>query len=198
MNDSDPQSLNDDYVRTFTVSSPPEKGEMQITARKHGPVTGFLWKHNLRVPLEIPVLGFGGEEAFRISRDLQAPEPVFVAAGVGITPLLAQASALLAAGVKLRLLWSLRVQDIPFAVDTFQRIPGLEDVTRLFVTGEGEVEELGAEVVRRRIEKRDVTGLRRDENGGRRKFFLCLAPGMLGVVTGWLDGELVVWEEFGY
>lgn len=196
MKDDDPQSLNDDYIRTFTISSPPGKGrEMQITARRHGPVTNFLWKHNMRVPLDIPVLGFGGEEGFQIPTNPNSPNPVFIAAGVGITPLLAQAPALLSSNTNLHVLWSLRTSDLPLAADTFARVPGLKAVTKLFVTGEGDVEDLGAVVERRRLREEDVRG---GGEGERRKFFLCLTPGMLGVVSGWLDGEEVVWEEFGY
>lgn len=66
MRPDDPQSLNDDFVRTFTISNPPpqttlnNKTVVEITARTHGPATGLLARWNLRVPLEIPVLGFGG------------------------------------------------------------------------------------------------------------------------------------------
>lgn len=197
MRDEDPQSLNDDYVRTFTVSSPPGSKQVQITARKHGPVTNFLWKHNLRVPLDIPVLGFGGEEAFRIPVDPRAPQPIFIAAGVGITPLLAQAQTILDEGVPLKLLWTLRGEDIPLAADTFAKIPALAAATTLFITGQAEqkqVERLGTEVERRRMGRGDVEELKR--RGAR--FFLCTGPGLLATLGGWLEGEKVVWEEFGY
>ncbi|CAM1506386.1 Fc.00g060270.m01.CDS01 [Cosmosporella sp. VM-42] len=204
MRDDDPQSLNDDLIRTFTISSPPGKtDEIQITARRHGPVTAFLWKHNLRVPLEIPVLGFGGEESFQVSTNPAVSEPVFIAAGVGITPLLAQAPALLSAGGKLRLLWSLRAEDLPFAEDVFTRIPGLADVTTLFVTGGG-VEDVhaGVKVEKRRMREGDVESFKTKLDDGdvkiKRKFFLCTAPGMLRSLMGWLEGEDVVWEEFAF
>ncbi|KAK7409006.1 hypothetical protein QQX98_008825 [Neonectria punicea] len=197
MRDEDPQSLNDDYVRTFTVSSLPGSSEVQITARKHGPVTNFLWKHNLRVPLDIPVLGFGGEEAFRIPLDSRAPRPVFIAAGVGITPLLAQAQAVLDAGVSLKLLWTLRGEDAPLAVDTFAKIPALAAATTLFVTGQAyqkQVAQMGTEVEMRRIGREDVEKLK----GRRRHFFHCTGPGLLAALGSWLEGEEVVWEDFGY
>ncbi|KAM5348770.1 hypothetical protein ACJ41O_008593 [Fusarium nematophilum] len=203
MADHDPQSINDDYVRTFTVSSPPgsNSNEIQITARKHGPVTGFLWSHNMRVPLEIPVLGFGGEEGFRIPLRVGGPRSVFIAAGVGITPLLAQAPAALEAGVPLQLLWSLRLEDLPLALDTFSKIPGLASATKLFVTGEipdrgllDEVKRAGADVEERRLGVRDVEGLKRQGS----RFFLCTGPVLLSALEGWLQGEEIVWEDFGY
>jgi len=64
MRDDDPRSLNDDYIRTFTVSSSPHgklpRGEFEITIRSVGVVTTFLFKQNIRAGLEIPLRGFGG------------------------------------------------------------------------------------------------------------------------------------------
>ncbi|KAJ4012967.1 hypothetical protein NW752_006237 [Fusarium irregulare] len=204
MADHDPQSINDDFVRTFTVSSPPDNNnELQITTRKHGPVTNFLRKHNSRVLLEVPVIGFGGEEGFRIPLQSQGPQSIFVAAGVGITPVLAQAQAILKHNVPFTLLWTLRYEDLPLASDTFSRIPGLASVTRLFVTGQpdkdkegllDEVEKAGTQIVKRRIGADDVESFK----GQNARFFLCTAPALLAALEGWLQGEKVVWEDFGY
>ena len=199
MDDSNPQSLNDDYVRTFTVSSlPSEDGKFDITVRKHGPATGLLWRQNLRAPLEIPVMGFGGEEGFRMKRGERG---VFIAGGVGITPALAQAGGLLGAEAGFELLWSLKGEDLGLAVDSFERTQGLAGVTKIFVTGDVEedermakVREMGAQVEKRRLGEDDVKALR--EKG--LKFYLCAAPGLLGRLSGWLKGENVVWEDFGY
>ncbi|KAL7803627.1 hypothetical protein V8C44DRAFT_272805 [Trichoderma aethiopicum] len=211
MNDDDPQSLNDDYVRTFTVSSPPgslpAKDTFQITARLHGPVTRFLWRHNTRVPLDVQVLGFGGKDAFTLPVKMdgeEGQEPVYVAGGVGITPLLAQGKGVIDAGVPLKLLWTLRGEDLALAVYAFDRIPGLAERTTVFATGslDGEdmrrllekVRERGADVVERRMSGDDLEKLR----GRGRKFYLCTGPGLLKTLRGWLEGEDVVWEDFGY
>ncbi|UQC73560.1 oxidoreductase FAD-binding domain-containing protein [Colletotrichum lupini] len=213
MRDDEPQSLNDDYVRTFTVSSPPgDKGgkEFEITARKNGPVTNMLWRWNLRVPLEVPVLGFGGEEAFRMDRGKGEKgdgggddvEEVFVAAGVGITPLIAQAGGVLEAGVRIRVLWTVKGEDVKLVRDVVGRVPGLAGVLRVFVTGEvGEAEEamvrefegFGAVVERRRIRASDVK-----DGGIKRRYFLCTGPEMLKVLNGWLEGEDVAFEDFAF
>ena len=215
MRDDDPQSLNDDFVRTFTVSSPPPEAgpdgnvkhgtELQITARKNGPATGLLWRQNIRAHLELPVLAFGGEEAFSL---LAAGEKkaVFVAGGVGITPLLAQAEQVLATGRRLSLLWSLREKDLGLAIDTFERVPGLAGLTRLFVTGgEGsprgdtqlatKAKSLGSQVVRERIAENDVLGAR-DAEGT--KYYLCTSPEMLKAIQGWIQDDEVVTESFNY
>ncbi|KAI6779271.1 uncharacterized protein J7T54_001001 [Emericellopsis cladophorae] len=207
MNNADPQSLNDDYVRTFTVSNAPGKNQrrqqIEITAKKHGPATGLMWRHPLahahQIPLEIPVMGFGGEESFRMKN---GEKNVFVAGGVGVTPMLAQSAQLLlrndAAGDNLRLVWSLRAEDIPLAVDSFERNKGLASVTKLFITGDAgaslvkQMEQLGATAEARRLGPTDLSNLKG------RKFYLCASPVLLRNLNEWLAGEDVIWEDFGY
>ncbi|KAL2755971.1 hypothetical protein ACRALDRAFT_2027618 [Sodiomyces alcalophilus JCM 7366] len=233
MCDSDPQSLNDDYIRTFTVSNrPPPQGEepqeVQITARVGGPTTTHLqrWNLNSGLPLEIPLRGIGGGERFLIAPALEGGqnEAVFVAGGVGITPLLAQAPDLLlavggegeGAPAAFRVLWTLRAADLGLVVDSLERIPGLAERVKLFVTGtftQGEaeggkddivskLERLGvAGLERRRIQKDDVVAEQQpsgSENARRRKFFLCAGPALLKDLREWLEQEDVVWEDFGY
>ncbi|KAK9440787.1 oxidoreductase FAD-binding domain-containing protein [Metarhizium brunneum] len=203
MRDEDPQSINDDFVRTFTVSSPPDwrDGAFKITARRHGPATGLLWRQNIRAPLDIPVLGFGGEHKFRLPVR-KGERPVYVAGGVGITPILAQAGNVLDAGVQLSVLWSLRGEDLGLAADTFALIPGLAAVTTLYITGAQADEEVVQKlkrlgllaVERRRIGADDVKAYM----GDKRRFYLCASPALLALLTGWLAGEDVVWEDFGY
>ncbi|OWY42759.1 hypothetical protein AALT_g275 [Alternaria alternata] len=64
MRDDDPGSLNDDFVRTFTISSMPNKdhgkeSEFEMTIRNVGTVTRFLFQQNERAGLEIGALGVG-------------------------------------------------------------------------------------------------------------------------------------------
>ncbi|GAB7363445.1 hypothetical protein MBLNU230_g3719t1 [Neophaeotheca triangularis] len=178
MRDDDPRSLNDDFVRTFTVSSAPDpspnpatgpKG-FEIVIRNVGSVTGWLFKHGLDAddgaaatttrarrqgPLEIKLRAFGGE--FGISQRASSSESssessssstssssiladgkeveavVFVAAGVGITPLLPALRGLV--WRKLRVLWTLRVGDLGLVVDVLRRHSGLGGRVVVFVTG---------------------------------------------------------------
>lgn len=221
MRDDDPASLNDDFVRTFTVSNaaPGEEDrirdgtELQITARRHGPATGLLWRHNTRVPLELPVLGFGGSEDFRapLGAEQQQKAVVFVAGGVGITPILAQAPGLLATrgSNNFSLLWSLNAADLPLAADSFSRCQGLGARTRVFVSGEASaaveediarLEGQGAVIVMGRLTREDVLrrgdGVEQEEQ--ERKFYCCAGPGLIKAVLGWLEGEEVVYESFEY
>ncbi|RAO66832.1 uncharacterized protein BHQ10_002844 [Talaromyces amestolkiae] len=243
MNAENPQSLNDDYVRTFTVTNlPPAASEtegeentlpegtlMQLTVRKHGAVTAFLWDYDMKTTkLKIPLMGFGGDEAFQLL-PIAAQKPceeqaVFIAGGVGVTPLLAQAPGVLAGPGQesqdyLHVLWTLRADDLPLAIDTFSKIPGLAVRTRLFVTGvnladrtHSSVEEetlkslldqvaaVGAEVVHRRIDKGDVLKPVQEvsEAGRKTKFFICTSTELSKTLLVWLGGQTVVSENFSY
>ncbi|MBC7793334.1 MAG: pyridoxamine 5'-phosphate oxidase family protein [Clostridia bacterium] len=96
MNDHDPQSLNDDYVRTYTVTKvSPDRRRIAITVKKTGFISSYL--HALAAPggdpVEIGLKGFGG--TFTCFEDGRAlPHMVWVAGGVGITPFLAMYQAL--------------------------------------------------------------------------------------------------------
>lgn len=215
MRDDDPASLNDDFVRTFTVSSPPpgtvksplstvsEKpalapDELQLTLRRHGPATSLLWRANVRGGLSIPVMGFAGAEegGFRIpapavpshpsstdTTTVQQPHQqhkavVFIAAGIGITPVLAQAPAVLAASAAIAkesqknqicprqpftLLWSVRATDLPLVLDSLARVPGLAGASNIFVTGVVDAKE--KETARLLDAVRDALGQQVDDSG---------------------------------
>lgn len=226
MRDDDPQSLNDDFVRTFTISAPLDRAlvscdgkilegtepMIEITARKHGPATGLLWKWNLRVPLELPVLGFGGSDSFRLpsgsdhpNSESQKTNTVFVAGGIGITPLMAQAKGVLHGGDALRLLWALKAEDLPLALQVIQQSQDLAKKTHLFVTGGllgheeqqmiSRIQNSGSEVATRRISRADVLGWKQ---AGDRKFYLCSGPELMNLLLEWTRGEEVAYESFEY
>ncbi|KAK6346582.1 hypothetical protein TWF696_006704 [Orbilia brochopaga] len=204
MDDSDPQGLNDDYIRSFTVSSPPgqfqgrDAGKFEITIRRVGPVTRYLFQQNPGALLEVPVQGFGGE--FFIEK-CEGGKVGIVAAGVGITPFIAQWADLMKAGLDLKLFWTVKKSDLSFVKETLERegMQGMKESLRLFVTGgkEGEeVEALVADVRYRRIQQADlVDEANLDES---RKWYICTAKAMQNKVLEWLQGRQVSWEDFTY
>ena len=205
MRDDDPRSINDDYVRTFTVSSPPVAAggdeEFEITIRNVGVVTDFLLRQNPRAGLEVPLLGFAGE--FRIEGEGEGVVP-FVAGGIGVTPLLGQVGCLELGRV--RLWWMVGVKDLGLVRDVFARVPGLVGRTRLFISGAGvdleeeeskileEVERNGARVVKRRVEKGDIE----EELDLAERWYICVGPKFKTSLLQWLAGKEVVYEDFGY
>ncbi|KAK5113385.1 hypothetical protein LTR62_003485 [Meristemomyces frigidus] len=222
MRDDDPRSINDDFVRTFTVSSPPpprgtvtqpggevKEGEFEVTVRNVGVVTEWMFKH---APLEgsrerarmgeveVRVLGFGGE--FAVQQEETGEKVWFVAAGVGITPLLSSVGDLHFARV--RVLWTLRAADLGFALDLLTATPEVAQALTLFVTGsieEGKsrdvLEELrrtGAKVVERRMQEGDLEAGDVDV----KKYYLCTGVPMRKQLTQWLSGKELIFEDFNF
>ncbi|KAK6537283.1 hypothetical protein TWF694_011476 [Orbilia ellipsospora] len=203
MDDSDPQGLNDDYIRSFTVSSPPDKfqgkddGKFELTIRKVGPVTRYLFQQNPGAAFEVPVQGFGGD--FFIEK-CEGGTVGMVAAGVGITPFIAQWKELHKLGLDAKLFWTVKEDDLKFVMDIVGRedMEGMKDSLRLFITGGVEkVEDAPAKYVEyRRMEKGDLV----EEGDELRKWYICTGESMRKQVVNWLEGEKrqVHWEEFTY
>lgn len=206
MRDDDPKSLNDDYVRTFTVSSSMtgqgyHHNEFEITMRNVGEVTRFLFRQEIRSGLEIPLRGFGG--TFTISQS--STETVqCVAGGIGITPILAYLPHLDLEHLKLY--WTINVQDINLVVDTFRQHPALAPSTSLFISGivednnveakavVTELERSRASVSTRRMEASDLQG----EQDSSSTWYICTSTAFRQALLAWLSGKHVVFEDFNY
>lgn len=204
MRDYDPTSLNDDFIRTFTISSylKEEGGKeksFEITIRKVGTVTDYLFKQNERAKLEVSILGVGGE--FTIKQDESSITP-FIAGGVGITPLLGQLPKLQASSENFKLFWTLKLRDLDVALDTINSFPELATSTSIFLTGNGALRtteqkvallrEKGVEIVKRRLTKGDL------ENFDAGTWYLCAGKPLRKDVLSWLPGKNVVFEDFDY
>lgn len=245
MRDDEPTSLNDDFIRTFTVATRyPENGkkdvEFDIVIRNVGVVTRWLSRQNERSGMTNPrVLGFAGEVKFvdreaekkgetvgeTDGKDTESPKTAFIAAGIGVTPLLAQLPVSLSADsddvsqkLHAHVLWTLHVRDIGLAMDILPRIPkSLYPLTRLFITGtqsesvdEEDLKKLeqlqreysGIRIEKRRLTKDDVTRLDRGEEeknkGGVERWIVCTAPEMRKELQTWISGDTVVFENFDY
>ena len=201
MNDADPTSLNDDLVRSFTVTSDaPVTGEhtqsFELVVRNVGRVTGHLFKSNLRAGLNASSVGFGSRFAF----DASAGVIGFVAGGVGITPLLNQMIATPAS--RLKVWWTVGAKDLSIAqslVRSWKEIPDL----RLFVTGVvlpsheeslNKIKEAGIQIVQRRLKRGDLTPNPYKIS----KWYICAVPQLKLTLEEWLRGEETVSEDFNF
>ncbi|KAI5370699.1 putative pyridoxamine 5'-phosphate oxidase, FMN-binding split barrel [Septoria linicola] len=209
MRNDDPRSLNDDFVRTFTVSSGPgsppdpvrqlKDDEFEITMRKVGVVTGFLFKYGgaeQRQSLEVGVKGFGGE--FELQQN--GTETIaFIAAGVGITPILPSLAVL--DHTRLELLWTVRSQDTPLVADVVDQHPKLSESLVVFITDAKEEDATSIEQLRgrhitvnlRRMNQQDVQF---EEEVSRH--YLCTGVPMRKQLTEWLSGKELVFEDFNF
>jgi ferredoxin-NADP reductase/predicted pyridoxine 5'-phosphate oxidase superfamily flavin-nucleotide-binding protein len=219
MRDDDPRSLNDDFVRTFTISSAPsaarsvdaarsperhghaEEDTFDIMIRRVGRVTSHLFQQNTHSGFSVPLLGIGGAFAIQHPPPISPSKPVtpFVAGGVGITPLLAHLSPTLP--VNLTLLWAVRATDAGLVLDTLERYPQLASAADLFVTGRvvgaGEddwdtIQRDGARVHFRRLVKADLDAVEAE------RWYVCAGKAFRAQVVGWLQGREVVGEDFDY
>ncbi|KAI1932584.1 hypothetical protein LOZ65_000573 [Ophidiomyces ophidiicola] len=204
MKDDDPTSINDDFIRTFTVSSHPgrhlSKNELEIMVRKHGRVTSHLFRSSERCRLTVPLVGLGGD--FHLPTYAADGRLVpYIAGGIGITPIISQLHTIDIS--RFQLYWSIKVQDIALAQDIFAQFPDLAGSTILYITGSagdaGEIEsiltaitELGAKVHKRRLSVQD---LRIDEA---EKWYLCAGSGLRRAALNWLSGKKVIYEDFEY
>lgn len=216
MRDTDPRSLNDDFVRTFTVSSPPGQpphpskrladDEFEITIRRVGVVTDFLFKHGSSPAakgseLEVGIKGFGGSFVVEQTRDESAV--AFIAAGVGVTPLMPCLPSLKLNN--LRLFWTLRAADLNLAVDMVEGTPDLAPSLILFVTGissaqreQGttmeKLKSSGVKLVQRRMEKADLDGL----SPRVERWYVCTGTKQRSIILEWLSGQEVVYEDYNF
>lgn len=211
MREDDPRSLNDDFVRTFTVSSPPvdpphttkrlKDDEFEITVRKVGMVTEELFKHHGteggdRMALEVGVKGFGGE--FEVRAENGEERVAFIAAGVGITPLLPSLHAIDLD--RLQVLWAIRAEDLGLVSDVLATCPRLGASLRLFVTNarQAQAEELKnletkcAKIETRRLSRDDV------QLNDVSKYYLCTATPLRKRLMVWLPGKEMVFEDFNF
>ncbi|KAI6909466.1 putative oxidoreductase [Hortaea werneckii] len=220
MRDDDPRSLNDDFVRTFTVSSPPgdppdpvrrlKDDEFEITVRRVGVVTDFLFQQqgseetdraSRSGGLEVGVKGFGGE--FEVQQH-DGEVIGFVAAGVGITPLLPSLERLDFS--RLILLWTVRVEDLGLVMDVLDQHPDLTKSFRLFITNSvdvqvsaqhmGRLRQMDVVVELRRIKQGDME----ETEGGNdvKKYYLCTAMPMRKQLEQWLGNKELVFEDFNF
>ncbi|KAK2745109.1 hypothetical protein FQN57_004016 [Myotisia sp. PD_48] len=219
MKDDDPMSINDDYIRTFTIASHPGRNlaqnEFEIIARKKGNATSHLFRSNDRGGMELSLCGFDGNFQFAgatIDPDNNnggdsLPVIPFIAGGIGITPVISQLPYIDVS--RLRLFWSISIKDIGLVKDVFDQFPGLPEQTILFITSssgdselmikEGDtiklkaVSDSGVKIERRRLLHDDIRSLSDIET-----WYLCAGPGLKAAATNWLTGKKLVYEDFSY
>ncbi|CAF1491313.1 unnamed protein product [Adineta ricciae] len=108
MNNSNPQSVNDDYIRTWTISSSPpfnydlntfepvNRVSCTIKHLPNGTISSLLHSlsSNRGLPLDCKFIGVGGEFTC-FDETYQVPEKLlFIAGGIGLTPFIAMLEAL--------------------------------------------------------------------------------------------------------
>ncbi|KAL2404081.1 hypothetical protein ABEF95_015784 [Exophiala dermatitidis] len=231
MRDDDPTSLNDDFIRSFTVSSPPDSlgvhgEEFEITVRNVGTVTRWLeWQRPGMC--EVGVRGFAGEFAFDFgqnddsdSNHNQTTAMIgFIAAGIGITPLLGQLGDNNQNRLdlsRLKVWWSVGIRDIGLPLDILTRHAELKSSMTIYLTGDEallsdrdkhklqQLVDTSVKIERRRLRKLDLVAEGADADADAEptqrinKWYLCTAPALRKVVQDWMPGKAIIYENFDY
>ncbi|QSS66426.1 oxidoreductase [Histoplasma capsulatum] len=209
MKDDDPTSINDDYIRTFTVSSYPGRGisndEFEITVKKHGSTTKHMFQSSERSGVEVLLKGFAGEFSFKDGAEGATTPLAYIAGGIGITPLIAQLPGIDIS--RLHLFWSVSARDLGLVLDTFKLFPELPKSTTLFITSSQfannpiaeeatsleAINDFGAQHYRRRMEATDLGVV-----PGVEEWYLCAGTSLKASVLNWLVGKKVIYEDFNY
>ena len=219
MNDSDPSSLNDDFIRTFTVSSvykAANEPEFELVVRNVGSITKWLSFQNDRGNTKVGVKGFAGDFKFEVPRGPGSMKIAFIAAGIGITPLLGQINVEDLNLDKLLLIWTLGVIDIGLAENVLQSLPwSVRQNLKMFVTGTEKLDEdderlirlkqlenqaaseQGLNISRRRLTEQDLIGLE-TATSKIETWYLCTSPAMRKVLQQWLGTRTTIFENFDY
>ena len=203
---SDSETSGDVYARKFTISSGAGElsgyGQFEITIRKVGIATEYLFSQDCEIGFEIPIRGFGGQFTFQQN----AQERVgFVAGGVGITPLLAQTERLHLS--RMQVYWAVRIEDLELVIDSFERSPDLCGCTHLFITGE--VTDKGAQYLAKLDAMESTLELRRIScdnlqltnklsTDAINKWYVCTGAALRKTLLEWLKDRNVIFETFNF
>ncbi|RHY01915.1 hypothetical protein DYB36_001037 [Aphanomyces astaci] len=194
MHNANPKLVNDDFVRTWTISSSPpyslEKGEFAPTSRitctiKHvpgGTVSSFLHTMVSR-GFQVPLLGTGGEFSPFSSPPLHSlpAKMLWVAGGVGVTPFLAFAEAVAAskASVDVTVFLSGRGDEGLGLVQALRRT-GMSKVILFDSTAKAST----SNVVARRLQLHDFKGV---VDLPHRHAYVCGPSDFMQTTTTWLN-----------
>lgn len=203
MNDMNPRSLNDDYVRTWTVSRVSEDFKrISVTVKKAGVVSSLLHSIDMTTdkPLEVTLKGFGGNFSCFQGNELRSPKMVWIAGGVGITPFLAMYRSLIKRGEQnfdIELLYSCRGDEVALVKEmTTSRI-------RVQVFDSTVKEEnnrlVPYKLFARRVQEFDLNEI---HDLGNRTAFVCGPPTFMTDVRQWLQTRLdpnhILYENFDF
>jgi uncharacterized protein len=199
MADEAPQSINDDFVRSWTISSIPTidsngeyvpSSEFSCTVKNKygGAVSPLLhrWarrsKRN-RIPLQIKFVGVEGAfTCFDACHRLKYPKLLFIAGGVGITPFMCMLEVLVKRNVNADVVMLFSARGDETSLGTRFKDAGCH--TSIFDTSQDEEEEKEVGIEYRRIGYEDIAAVPDLQNRG---VYLCGPDGFMQAIRGYLD-----------
>jgi uncharacterized protein len=199
MNDDDPQSVNDDFIRSWTISSipdvdsngnylPSDRFSCTIKKLSRGAASTHLhsWarrRDHLRSELAIKYVGAEGEfSCFDEGHRLKYDKLLFIAGGVGITPFLTMLEVFKTRNIQadVILLFSARGDETSFA----ERFKEAGMVTKVFNTKSEQGAKPDADVFDRRLEYDDISQIPDLQQRG---VYICGPDGFMQTVRIYLE-----------
>lgn len=195
MADDTPQSLNDDFVRSWTISSIPEiddKGEYlpstkfscTIKNKYTGAISPMLhqWAIHRHTDLSIKFIGVEGAfTCFDENHQLKYDKLLFIAGGIGITPFIAMLKVVQRRDIKADIVFLFSARGEETVLGKQFKDAGI--VTQIFNTG-GEGSKIDS--IDRRIQYEDIAAV---PNLKERGIYLCGPDGFMNVIRGHLEME---------
>lgn len=197
MADEAPQSINDDYVRSWTISSIPEiddkgnylpstKFSCTIKNKYGGAISPMLhqWaRHRRRTDLSIKFIGVEGDfTCFDEHHNLKHDRLLFIAGGVGVTPFMSILEVLRRRNIKADIVFLFSARGEEAILGKQFKDAGVE--TRIFNTEREREADLGIEAVGRRMGYDDIASVPDVRNRG---VYLCGPDGFMNAMKGHLE-----------
>ena len=193
MADDAPQSLNDDFVRSWTISSIPEiddKGEYfpstkfscTIKNKYTGAISPMLhrWAIHRRTDLSIKFIGVEGAfTCFDENHHLKHDKLLFIAGGIGITPFMTMLKVVQRRNIKADIIFLFSARGEEAVLGKQFKDAGI--VTQIFNTGD---ERSKNDSIDRRIQYKDIAAV---PNLKDRSVYLCGPDGFMNVIKGHLE-----------
>jgi uncharacterized protein len=197
MADEAPQSINDDYVRSWTITSIPEidgngeylpstKFSCTIKNKYGGAISPMLhrWaRYSRRTDLSIKFIGVEGAfTCFDEHHQLKHEKLLFIAGGVGITPFMSMLEVIRRRNIKVDIIFLFSARGEEAILGKRFKDAGIN--TQLFDTEGMNYKNPGIETVNRRMGYEDIANVVDVKD---RSVYLCGPDGFMNAMKGYLE-----------
>lgn len=207
MDDDNPKSLNDDFIRSWTITSSPNGpqtstcSQFEVTVRRSGVVSSLIHAldpdQHAHHRLVVPMLGITGDFQLDQQPDRAETKVLFVMGGIGITPFVAFMAQARAESrtLDVAILFTSSEADKSLLELLYTETDSTVTITyeRQF-GGSGSGSEENGKRQQRRIRKDDLEAV---PDWCDRTIYFCGPPGLLKQLRSWTTKD-IRFEEFSY
>jgi len=202
MNELNPKSVNENYIRTWTISGS-ANNNISITVKRAGLLSSFLHSLTQADHLEVQVLGTGGEfSCFNNNLQLANQKMLWLIGGVGITPFLSMFSTIVSnhlPNVDIEVLYSCTDQEISFIDPWIKQAQSLGLKLNIQLFGSTLHSRIDKNVNSRRINEADIDNI---IDLSTRTAYICGPQSFNQLMNSWLlkrvDSTKIKFESFDF